>query len=85
MKNRCLYAQHSSYYNYGAKGISIDSNWLGINGFVNFLKDLGFRPENTSLDRINNSEGYSKINCKWSSYREQALNRKKGVERVVHI
>ena len=32
---------------------------------------MGEKPENHSLDRIDNSIGYSKENCKWSTITEQ--------------
>lgn len=30
-----------------------------------------------SIDRINNDEGYSKNNCKWSNQSEQNINRRR--------
>lgn len=43
--------------------------------FDNFLSDMGERPENTSLDRINNNLGYFKENCRWADDYLQAYNR----------
>jgi hypothetical protein len=43
--------------------------------FENFLQDMGERPANKSLDRIDNSKGYSKDNCRWSTSKEQQANR----------
>ena len=78
MLERCRNPANSSYKYYGAKGISVCDEWL--NSFKNFLDDMGVRPNGTTLDRINNSEGYSKTNCKWSTYKEQARNRRTTVK-----
>lgn len=56
------------YYN-----ISYDLSWEDFNQF--FL-DMGERPKNTTLDRIDNTKGYSKENCRWASYTIQNLNRR---------
>ena len=36
---------------------------------------MGERPKGHTLDRIDNNLGYSKSNCKWSTYSKQAQNR----------
>lgn len=76
MHARCTNKDHVAYNRYGGSGVTICDRWKGKNGFTNFLEDMGERPAQKTLDRINNSLGYSKENCKWSSMREQAINRK---------
>lgn len=45
------------------------------NDFLQFLKDMGIRPDGKSLDRIDNDGDYKPDNCKWSTRTEQQLNR----------
>lgn len=54
--------------------------WLGPNGYAFFRLQMGVRPENSSLDRINNSMGYSKENCRWVTRKVQAINQGKRVD-----
>ena len=71
MKSRCLNKNNSKYKDYGGRGITICPEWLT---FENFYKDMGKMPENKTLDRIKNNEGYCKSNCRWSTNSEQQNN-----------
>lgn len=65
MKDRC-----------GKKGyeenITYCKEW---ENFRNFFKDMGIRPEGTSLDRIDPHGNYCKENCRWADYETQENNR----------
>ena len=77
MRSRCLFKSHEAYDRYGGAGITICDRWK--NSFENFKADMGDRPEGTTLNRIDNTKGYFPENCTWSSYEEQANNRKNNV------
>lgn len=73
MLQRCNNPNNLDYEGYGARGIKVCRRWMK---FENFVKDMGERPTGKSLDRIDNSKGYSPRNCKWSDNKEQARNRR---------
>lgn len=80
MMHRCYDDKRVSWENYGGRGILVEEeSWLEEtpNGYLNFLKDMGQRPEDTTLDRIDSDRGYSKENCRWASKRLQAYNVKR--------
>jgi len=43
--------------------------------FENFFEDMGERPEKLTIDRIDNSKGYYKQNCRWATLKGQANNK----------
>jgi len=73
MKDRCLNKKSKDYPLYGGNGITICTEW--IDSFEAFYKDMGEKPKGTSIDRINNSLGYSKENCRWATHSQQQRNK----------
>ena len=75
MIQRCTNPNHPAYARYGGRGITVCERWL--HSFENFYEDMKDRPsEKHTLDRLDNSKGYSPENCAWKTYKEQARNRR---------
>lgn len=80
MIERCYNPKDISYPNYGAKGIKVCDRWLGSNGFINFLADMGKRPIRETLDRYPDKKGdYGPENCRWATYEIQGRNKTNNV------
>ena len=73
MKQRCDNPNHHAADAYQGRGITYDPDW---GCYDHFLRDMGYRPEGTSLERIDNDKGYCKSNCKWATREEQNNNRR---------
>lgn len=73
MKNRCTNPSHEDFALYKGRGITVCERWME---YKNFLEDMGSRPSNTSIDRINNNDGYYPENCRWATATQQARNKR---------
>jgi hypothetical protein len=73
MVNRCRDPSNASWAYYGARGIVVCERW---NDFLNFLEDMGERPDGMTLDRRDPDGDYEPSNCRWLSVAEQNARRK---------
>jgi hypothetical protein len=80
MKQRCNDPARSKYKYYGGIGIKVCDRWQ--KSFLAFLSDMGERPPNTSLDRIDPAGDYEPNNCRWAEKRIQNANRKNSLSVV---
>ena len=83
IKSRCNSTSNSDYINYGARGISVQSDW--INDFLKFesyiLSLPSYDKDNVSnrgltIDRIDNDGNYEEGNLQWSNKSMQARNQR---------
>lgn len=75
MIQRCSDPSHRSFQHYGGRGIAVCDRWTGLDGFAHFVEDMGPRPADRSLDRIDVHGNYEPGNCRWATPLEQAANR----------
>lgn len=75
MTYRCHNPNCAIYYKYGAKGIKVCDEWRDDKfKFYDWAMSHGYK-ENLSIDRIDNSKGYSPDNCRWATNKQQSNNR----------
>ena len=80
MMQRCYRKSHKAYASYGGRGITVCDEWKeNPNNFYAWVESIGGRPKGYTLDRIDNSKGYSPDNCKYVSMHEQSRNKRTNI------
>jgi len=72
--DRCYNASSKDYERYGKRGITVCDRWRA--SFLNFHEDMGEKPVGLSVERRDNSLGYSPENCYWGTSKQQCRNRR---------
>jgi hypothetical protein len=72
MKQRCNNPNHEYYHRYGGRGIKYAEEFETFDGFLRYM---GERPINTTLDRIDPDGHYEPGNVRWASPTQQSTGR----------
>jgi len=74
MHQRCDDVDGKAYINYGGRGITICDEWSTYEGMKSFISD-GWE-KGLQIDRIDNDQGYSPENCRFTTRSVNNLNRR---------
>lgn len=78
IKSRCYSPSSTSFERYGGKGVTMSQTLQ--DSFTSFYEEIGDPPDNSakwSVERIDNSLGYSEGNLTWALPEQQARNKGK--------
>ena len=78
MMQRCYNPSHDRYHDWGARGIAVCDDWHDVRNYIDWIvSNLGDRPFNMTIDRINNDGNYEPGNVRWATRSMQQLNKRK--------
>jgi len=72
LKTRCTNSKQPNHERYGDRGIDYPERWKTFEGFWEDMQETYH--DGLTIDRIDNSNGYSKDNCHWITPFEQNRN-----------
>jgi len=76
MHARCYTKSTTLFKNYGGRGIRVCPRW---HAFLNFLQDMGERPEGMTIERRDVNKDYSPSNCEWATHKNQMDNTRRTI------
>lgn len=75
MKRRCTKKDRDTWDRYGGRGITVCDRWLGRDGLIHFVEDMGYKPSRKhSIGRRDNDGNYTPENCHWETQKQQMNN-----------
>lgn len=77
MLTRCRNPNCREYRWYGGKGVKVCKRWE--ESILNFVEDMGPRPEGWTIDRIDPDGDYCPENCRWLPLSENLARKSKRI------